>query len=185
MIQIAGGFFSPEAEPLATDLTDPIVLLTLAQTVILTLTMTVFILQFRSQNTAIKDAAYQKALDDYTTSITMLVERPELSRLVNEMGRGHISGEYSTKTETEEERALFSYMLLNYSLFERIYLLYAKKWIDEDTWSQWYAWLKSMARHPMFQEVHRRSQGTFDRAFQELIDGAAGATGSTSTPAAS
>ncbi len=158
--------------------------MTLAQTVILTLTMAVFILQFRSQNMAIKDAAYQKALDDYTASITMLVDKPELSRLVNEMGRGQVSGA-SVKTETEEERVLFGYMLLNYSLFERIYLLYTKKWIDEDTWGQWYAWLKSMARHPMFQEVHRRSQGTFDTAFQVLIDEAAGASGPTSAPAAS
>ena len=70
-----------------TDFTDPIVLLTLAQTVILTLTMAVFILSFRSQNLAIKEAAYQKALDDYTASINMLVERPELGTLMDDMRR--------------------------------------------------------------------------------------------------
>jgi hypothetical protein len=158
---------------LATDITDPVVLLTLAQTVILTLTMVVFIMQFRSQNIAIKDAAYQKALDDYTTSISMLVERPELGRLVDDLARTAPESEAKAQTKTAEERALFGYMLLNYSLFERIYLLYAKKWIDEDTWSQWHTWMKSMARHPMFQEVHRRSQGTFDKAFQDLVDRAA------------
>ena len=50
--------------PLATDLTDPIVLLTLTQTVVLALTMVIFIMQFRSQNIAIKEDAYQRALDD-------------------------------------------------------------------------------------------------------------------------
>jgi len=135
--------------------------------------MLVFILSFRSQNMAIKDAAYQKALDDYTASITMLVEKPELGKLVDEMGRGRLGGGQKASTETAEARALFGYMLLNYSLFERIYLLYARKWIDEDTWSQWHAWLRSMAMHPMFQEVHRRSQGTFDKAFQDLVEAAA------------
>jgi hypothetical protein len=74
---------------------------------------------------------------------------------------------------TAEDSALFGYMLLNYSLFERIYLLYTRKWIDEDTWSQWHTWMKSMAKRPMFQAVHKRSQGTFDRAFQDLVDKAA------------
>ncbi len=60
-------------------------------------------------------------------------------------------------------------MLLNYSLFERVYLLYDKKWIDAETWSQWHSWLKLMAKHPMFKEDHRRSEGTFDKAFYSLV----------------
>ncbi len=47
--------------------------------------MIIFIYQFRSQNVAIKDAAYQKALDDYTNSISMLVARPELGKLLDEI----------------------------------------------------------------------------------------------------
>jgi hypothetical protein len=31
-----------------------------------------------------------------------------------------------------------------------------------------------MAKHPMFQEVHRRSEGTFDREFQKLVAEASG-----------
>jgi len=151
-----------------TDFTDPIVLLTLAQTVILTLTMAVFILSFRSQNLAIKEAAYQKALDDYTASINMLVERPELGTLMDDMRREMSPGD-GAEPLSEKNRVLFGYMLLMYSLFERIYLLYAKKWIDDDTWAQWHTWMKIMAKHPLFQEVHRRSQGTFDREFQNLV----------------
>jgi hypothetical protein len=153
---------------MATNLADPVVLLTLAQTVVLTLTMVVFILQFRSQNEAIKDAAYQKALDDQTESFRMLVENPDLGATVDEMRSAIAGGEKLDPLGAK--RAVFGYMLINYSIFERVYLLYAKKWIDKETWDQWYTWLKQMAKHPMFQEVHRRSQGTFDRAFQEMIE---------------
>ena len=133
--------------------------------------MIVFILSFRSQNLSIKEAAYQKALDDYTASITMLVENPELGKLVDEVGRGQTSpGGPALSTVSAEDRAIFGYMLLNYSLFERIYLLYARKWIDKDTWDQWHTWMKVMAKHPMFQEIHKRSQGTFDRQFQNLVE---------------
>jgi len=32
-------------------------------------------------------------------------------------------------------------MLLNYSLFERVYLLHAMKWIDDGTCDQWHTWM--------------------------------------------
>jgi hypothetical protein len=153
---------------MATEITDPIVLFSLVQTVVLTLTMIVFIYQFRSQNMAIKDAAYQKALDDYSDSIALLVQKPELASLVDELGQLTPGVTVRTKL-TPERSAVLGWMLLNYSLFERIYLLYAKNWIDEDTWSQWHAWMKTMAKHPMFQDVHNRSEGTFDKAFQKLV----------------
>lgn len=134
--------------------------------------MVVFILSFRSQNVAIREASYQSALNDYTDSIKMLLERPELGPLMDEMGRAMMEPGEDAATISETDRASFAYMLLNYSLFERIYLLYEKKWIDEDTWSQWLTWMKGMAKHRMFQEVHKRSQGTFDKGFQDLVEGA-------------
>lgn len=153
---------------MATDITDPVVLITLAQTVVLTLTMVIFIYQFRAQNVAIKDSAYQKALDDYTDSIALMVDKPQLAGLLDELGPPEWRESQTTPT-TPEKSAIFGYMLLNYSLFERVYLLYAKKWIDKDTWDQWHRWLKTMAKHPSFQEVHRRSEGTFDKDFQVIV----------------
>ncbi len=132
--------------------------------------MVVFILSFRSQNVAVKDAAYQKALDDYTSSITMLVERPELGELMDDIGRSQLAPGATAERLAEKDRPAFAYMLLNYSLFERVYLLHKKKWIDDDTWDQWHTWMKNMAKHPLFQEVHRRSEGTFDRKFQDLVE---------------
>jgi hypothetical protein len=132
--------------------------------------MVIFILSFRSQNLAIKEAAYQKVLDDYTASINMLVDRPELGSIMEEIGRTMVAEGAITEPVSEKNRVPFAYMLLIYSLFERVYLLHDKKWIDDDDWSQWHRWMKTMAKHPMFQEVHRRSQGTFDMAFQSLVD---------------
>jgi hypothetical protein len=135
--------------------------------------MVIFIYQFRSQNEAIKDASYQKVLDDYTNSIAFLVEKPELAALVDQLGdAGGAAGSRFDKL-TPEKSAVFGYMLLNYSLFERAYLLYSKRWIDDETWMQWHSWIKVMAKHPVFQEVHRRSEGTFDKRFRKLVTEAA------------
>ncbi len=154
---------------MATDITDPIVLITLGQTIVLTLTLVIFIYQFRSQNQALRDATYQKALDDYTSTITLLVERPELTKILDDLTE--LSGNQGPKFRDlgPEQKTFFGYFLLQYSLFERIFLLYQKKGIDEDTWSQWYAWMKNMSKHPMFREVHRISEGTFDTAFYRLV----------------
>lgn len=158
---------------MATDVFDPIVIATLTQTIVLALTLIIFIFQLRSQNAAIKEAAYQKALDDYTNTISLLVHKPELASLANQIARLNTTTGESPPEMTPETTAAFGYMLLTYSVFERIHLLYSKKWIDEDTWLQWHATLKTIAKHPMFLEVHRRSQGMFDKKFQELVAEAA------------
>jgi hypothetical protein len=89
--------------------------------------MIIFIYQFRSQNLAIKDAAYQKAMDDYSDTIALLVQKPELSALVGQMGELTGVGVPESRKVTPEQGVVFGWMLLNYSLFERVYLLYAKK----------------------------------------------------------
>lgn len=119
-----------------------------------------------------KDEAYQKALDDYTSSISLLVEKQELAGLINQIGELSAPRGKQFQKLGPEDTAVFGYMLLNYSLFERVYVLYSKKWIDGETWKEWHRWLKTMARHPMFQEVHNRSEGTFNKEFQKLVDDA-------------
>ena len=69
------------------DIADPVVLSSIISTAVLTLTLVVFILSFRSQDKAIREAAYQKALDDYTDTIRMLVDKPELSKITVELAR--------------------------------------------------------------------------------------------------
>jgi len=49
--------------------------------------MGVFILSFRRQNIAIKEAAYQSALTD-CDSIRLMLERTELGPVMDEVGEG-------------------------------------------------------------------------------------------------
>jgi hypothetical protein len=153
---------------LATDIADPVVLSTIAQTAVLTLTLVIFILSFRSQNLANREATYQKVLDDYTDAIRMLVEKPELNRFQSEVTRAALPGMSSSPRSVEELTAR-NYVMLLYGLFERTHLLYRKKWIDEDTWSQWSRFLDVMARHPLFEEVHRSGEGMYDKPFMDYV----------------
>jgi hypothetical protein len=75
----SGATEGPLALPV--DITDPIVFSTIAQTAVLTLTLVIFIMSFRTQNKATKETAYQKILDDYTDAIRLVLEKPELSKL--------------------------------------------------------------------------------------------------------
>ena len=81
-----------ELVALTVDITDPVVLSTIAQTAVLTLTLVIFTMSFRSQNNANKEAAYQRVLDDHTDAIRIVVDKPELSKFQNEMTRATVLG---------------------------------------------------------------------------------------------
>ncbi len=151
------------------DISDPVVWSTILQTVVLTLTLVIFILSFRSQNQATRDAAYQKVLDDYTDTMKMLVENPQLSKLPLEISRTNKRAGAEVQSQPPENMAVRNYMLLLYGIFERIHLLYRKKWIDRETWSQWDLFLATMAGHSAFREAHRASEGMVDKPFQDYV----------------
>jgi hypothetical protein len=153
---------------LALDITDPLVFSTVAQTAVLTLTLVVFILSFRTQNNAYKESAYQKLMDDYTDTIRMLVEKPELNKIQIELARIGAPG-LNISSKSPEELTTRNYLMLLYGLFERLHLLYRKKWIDKETWNQWSAFLQTIARHPTFQELHHSTEGMFDKPFQDYV----------------
>jgi hypothetical protein len=149
------------------DFSDPTVWSTIVQTIVLTLTLVIFTLSFRTQNKATRDAAYQKALDDYSDSMKMLVERPELNSIQIELAR--ITRRSDLANRTPEQMLVRNYVLLLYGIFERIYMLYLKKWIDRETWIQWERFLTTIAKHPLFEDVHRSSEGMFDKPFQDFV----------------
>jgi len=150
-------------------ISDPVVWSTIVQTIVLTLTLVIFILSFRTQNMATREAAYQKALDDYTDTMKMLVENPVLSKLPLEMARVNRPAGGELPSQSPESMVVRNYMLLLYGIFERIHLLYRKKWIDSDTWNQWGLFLETVTRHPAFRDVHRTSEGMFDKPFQDYV----------------
>src|SRR5260370_4941964 len=94
------------------DISDPLVWSTVVQTVVVALTLVIFILSFRTQNMATREAAYQKVLDDYTDTMKMLVENPILARLPLEMSRIQKRAGLEPQSQGPEDMVIRSYMLL-------------------------------------------------------------------------
>ena len=150
--------------------TDLIVWSTIVQTAVLTLTLVIFTLSFRSQEKSIKEQAYQKVMDDYGDIMQRLSETPELYKFQIDLfkaigrplgGQGEIS---------REDLVIRNYLISMYGFFERLHALYRRKWIDKETWRQWAAFLQLMASHPAFKEIHQSSSEMWDRPFVEYVD---------------
>ena len=145
--------------------TEIIVLASLVQTVVITLTLLVFIFQFRSQEKAIKESSYQNLMGRYNDFMMLQSEKPELNKLLRDQLYGQ-----GTKTKiTREDMVLIGNLLIAYGIIEEAYLLYTKRWIDEETWQQWDAWLKDLAKHPRFDLIHKRMRGQFDKRFENYV----------------
>lgn len=146
------------------DTTTLIVISTIVQTIVISVTLVIFILQFRSQEKAIRESSYQGLMGRYNDFISMLVEKPQLARLLMQRIR-----EVDGKSITDEDASVVGHLLAAYGIIEEAYLLYKKKWIDEDTWLQWSAWLETLAMQPVFRSIHKATAGTFDKEFQDYI----------------
>lgn len=148
------------------DATTLVVLSTLVQTVVISITLIVFVLQFRSQERAIKESAYQGLIGRYNDLISTLVDKPDLAlSLFVSAGMGSDS----SKGATKEDVTVYSHLLLAYGIIEEAYILRQKRWISEADWQQWSAFLERLAEHPMFATIHRMSTGTFDKGFEDFV----------------
>jgi hypothetical protein len=146
---------------LLVDTTTLIVISTIVQTVVITVTLVVFVMQFRSQEKAIKEASYQGLMGRYNDFINTIVEKPVIARLLLDESNQEVS---------EDEATIYAHLLVAYGIIEEAYLLYVKDWIDEDTWLQWSAWLEDLCERPQMRSIHRRTSGTFDRRFEQYVD---------------
>ena len=149
---------------------DPIVWSTILQTIVLSLTLIIFIMSFRSQERSTREAAYQRVLDDTTDAMKMVLTTPDLRRIQAEMART-ITPTATAASLSPEDMAVRNYMFLLYGIFERAYLLYCKKWINTESWSQFDIWLQRMMDYPLFVDAHRSATGMYDKPFQDYIDG--------------
>ncbi|MDA4134551.1 MAG: hypothetical protein OK441_03165 [Thaumarchaeota archaeon] len=137
---------------------------TIAQTVVISLTLVIFTLSFRSQEKAIREASYQGLLGRYNDLIGAIADKPDLTRLM----LGSVPGE-KVDLVSNEDAAVFAHLLLAYGIIEEAFILRQKKWIDEVNWQQWAAFLWSIARHPLFEAMHNRTRGTFDPEFEVFV----------------
>jgi hypothetical protein len=94
----------------------------------------------------------------YTDYVKMLIEKPELSKIRNFRDSPWSSGSKFEKL-SEEDEVVSSYLLLGYGIFEEVFLLHKRKWIDDHTWEGWSAFLQNISRHPLFRRVHEVVSG--------------------------
>jgi len=145
--------------------TNIIILTSLIQTVVITLTLLVFIFQFRSQEKAIKESSYQNLMGRYNDFMMIQAEKPGLNKLMTEW----LQRNNKEKKITAQDASVSVHLLIAYGIIEEAFLLYVKKWIDKETWEQWAKWLKSLSRHPKFTQIHKRASGQFDKRFEAYV----------------
>ena len=152
-----------------TSVTDPTVILAIGQTLVITLTLVVFIFQFRSQEKAIRESAYQNLLGRYHEYI--LSSDSADSRMLSRLFQAR-SG--SSTKPSDEDVAVYRRLMIAYGIIEEAYGLYNRGWIEEATWEQWDAWLRALAQNPSFSMLHTATAGMFDKEFQghvsEVLD---------------
>jgi hypothetical protein len=148
------------------DATTLIVISTIVQTVVISSTLIVFILQFRSQERAIKESSNQGLMSRYNDLVSSLADKPDLAFSL--FSAIDLSGEAARKA-TKEDAIVFTHLLLAYGIIEEAFILYKKKWIGEEDWQQWSAFLEGLLRHPLFSVIHRITLGTFDKRFEAYI----------------
>lgn len=154
------------SDSILVEATDIIILSALVQTVVITLTLLVFIFQFRSQEKAIKESSYQNLMGRYNDFMMMQAEKPELFKLM----RGQIHGRIEDRKTAPQDTSGYVHLLIAYGIIEEAFLLYVKKWIDKETWEQWATWLENaLVRHPQFIQMHRRTRGMFDKRFEDYV----------------
>jgi hypothetical protein len=132
------------------------VISTIVQTFVITVTLIVFVMQFRSQEKAIREASYQGLMGRYNDYITGIVENPTLGRI--------LVGDDKMPTE---EALIYGHLLVAYGIIEEAFLLRTRKWITEDEWKQWSAFLSGLASRPEMKVLFERIRGTFDGRFEE------------------
>ena len=152
------------------EITDLIVWSTIVQTIVLSLTLLIFILSFRSQEKSIREQAYQKVMDDYGTLIRRMSETPELYQFQMDLFKtaGRPGG--SQVEFTRKDLVIRNHVIGIYGFFERLHSLFRRKWISKEEWKQWAAFLRLMARHPLFKEVHQSSREMWDQPFVDYVD---------------
>ena len=134
---------------------------TVVQTVVISLTLLVFIFQFRSQEKAIKESSYQNLLGRYNNFIMSSEDADNLlfARLVSEADGGL----------GPKDIGLIRRLMISYGIIEEAYELYKKDWIDEEAWEKWNTWLKALCRNPYFGSLHSATAGMFDKEFQAHV----------------
>jgi hypothetical protein len=138
------------------DYTTLIVASTIVQAAVITITLGVLVLQFRSQERSIREASYQGMIGRYNNFVTGVVQNPTVFRSF--LGNNDIS---------PEESLIYGNLLNVYGIIEEAFLLRAKNWISEDEWKQWSVVLSAILARPKMKAMLEGTRGSFDGRFEE------------------
>ena len=154
------------------DILDPTLWSTIVQTIVLSLTLVIFALSFRSQNKAIQEQAYQKVMDDYGDAMRMLSERPELYvfqlELFNVSGRRF--GQEQSHTLARKWSSATMSSCFTDSSKESISSTDGNG-LTRTRGSNGQRFLKLLPHTPVFRDVHQSSREMFDKPFQDYVSG--------------
>ncbi|MDA4137411.1 MAG: hypothetical protein OK449_10495 [Thaumarchaeota archaeon] len=146
------------------DQTTLIVISTIVQTIVISLTLVIFTLSFRSQEKATRESSYQGLIGRYNDLIATIADKPEIIQVM----MGGVSGGKPFDL-SKEDAVIYTHLIHAYGIIEEAYILREKKWIDEENWEQWAAFLKTLSKHPLFAPMVDRTRGTFDPGFEALV----------------
>jgi hypothetical protein len=149
--------------PALVDQTTLIVISTIVQTVVITLTLIIFTLSFRSQEKATREASYQGLMGRYNDLIATIADKPDIIKIMMTDSGGLDPG------VSKKDAEVYAHLIHGYGIIEEAYTLRQKKWIDEENWQQWAAFLRALARHPLFEPMCNRTHGTFDPGFEAFV----------------
>lgn len=144
--------------------------ISLVQTIVLTATLVALILQLRKQTQVMRHEALSSCRAEYALLVRMMITHKELSKVYDKLGSVQPGQVDNWHSYSEEERLVYHYLELNYELFERVFVLHKRGWIDSVEWKSWEVWLKELSSHPLFCDVRRDNTAMFSSDYETYID---------------
>ena len=145
-----------------------VIVLMVFQTIVFMTTLLVLAFQERQQVKALRFDAYARCQADYCTLIRMLAENQSLHSIYDTMIEAS-PGRWKWEKYDPKEKQVYNFLELNLELLERVYVLRHERWIDEETWQHWDAWLQDLASVPLLEDVWRDNAGMFDSLFMRRV----------------
>ncbi|WP_026912743.1 hypothetical protein [Patulibacter minatonensis] len=158
---------------------DVTVLLTLAQLVVVVVSLWYLGSQVRGERVAAGFAAYSHVNDSYMEHLWRAVEDPSLDciwdpwhddrvSVLNVAQRGQHWGAW--RTMTVDERRCYRYTRAAIEIFEQAWEVKRRNMIGDDTWAKWHAWLTTWCNSRYFEIVLEDIRPRLIKEFAEEVD---------------
>jgi hypothetical protein len=139
-------------------------ILAVIQTLVIVISAFLFLYQLRQFDRNLRLDAYTK-LADYSLQINGFL-----------LGNRAVSGQFYQKNTdyknlNDEQKDLYDYLALMFGLYERLFLLFRAKRIDQKTWAAWERWLVQVVFSlDLFPIVWRNERTMYHEDFYRYMD---------------